>query len=163
GPALEVERISAREDHAVDTARSAEHFAACVIDPPTVHERLRLGSISPIVETAPDGHREGCRHVDEDVPAIIGLARFEHQDHAVRALHVAGENTGGEAIFGGVRARDHLVLAIEREDRHYRTEYLFAHDRHLVRAIREHGRLDEKTGFEVRWKPARPPPAHDDP
>ena len=54
-PTLEVQRVAALEDHAVDAARAAEHLAASVVDPATAHERLRLRLVAPVVEPAADG------------------------------------------------------------------------------------------------------------
>ncbi len=79
GPALVVQRVAALEDHAVDAAGAAEHLAPGVVDPPAVHVRLGLGLVLPVVEPAADRERQRRRHVDEDVPRVVGAARLEHQ------------------------------------------------------------------------------------
>ena len=56
GPSLVVQRVPALEDHAVDAARSAEHLAPGVVDPPAPHERLGLGLVPPVVERLPMGN-----------------------------------------------------------------------------------------------------------
>ena len=94
GPPLIVQRVPALEDHAVDAARPAQHLAPGMVDPPPVHERLRLGLIPPVVEPAPD--REGQRrgHMDEDVPGVVRPPGLEHQ-HPVGRIgrQPAGQRT----------------------------------------------------------------------
>ena len=83
-PALVVERVAALEDHPVDARRAAEHLAAGVVDPPPVHERLRLRLVLPVVEPVADRRREPGRHVDEDVPLVVGPPRLEHEHRGRR-------------------------------------------------------------------------------
>ena len=79
GPAFEVERVAALEDHPVDAARAAEHLAARVVDAAVVHVRLGLRLVHPVVALVPDRERERSRHVDERVPDVVGTSRFEHE------------------------------------------------------------------------------------
>ena len=79
-PALEVERVAALEDHPVHRRGSAEDLAPGVGDPPSVHERLGLGRVAPVVEAAADREGERRRHVDEDVEAPVGPAGLEDED-----------------------------------------------------------------------------------
>ena len=78
-PSLEVQRVAALEDHAVDAARAAEHLATSVVDPAAAHERLRLRFVAPVVEPAADGKGERRGHVDEDIPAVVRPAGLQDQ------------------------------------------------------------------------------------
>ena len=80
GPLLVVGGVAALEDHAVDAGRSAEHLAASVVHPATVHVRLGFALVLPVVETATDRKRQGGGHVDEHIPLPVGAPRFEHED-----------------------------------------------------------------------------------
>ncbi|MDX6283180.1 MAG: choline dehydrogenase, partial [Kribbellaceae bacterium] len=64
-PALEVERVAALKDHSVDAAGPAQDLAASVEDAPTVHERLGLRLVLPVVEPVTDRDRQRGRHVHE--------------------------------------------------------------------------------------------------
>ena len=107
-PALVVQRVAALEDHAVDAAGAAQHLPAGVVDPAPVHVRLGLRLVLPVVEAAPDRERQRRRHVDEDVPEVVGAARLQHQ-HAVRGV-------GGQAVRQGAAGRaaadDHEVVPV---------------------------------------------------
>src|SRR5690348_15344180 len=48
-------------------------------DPSVVHIRLGLRPVAPIVESAADRVRQAGRHVDEDIPQIIGPPGLQHQ------------------------------------------------------------------------------------
>jgi len=79
GPTLVVERIAALEDLAVDARGATEDLAACVVDPPAVHERLGLRFVHPVVIAAPDRKRQRRGHMDEDVESIVGPAGRDDQ------------------------------------------------------------------------------------
>ena len=83
-PALEVERVAPLEDHPVDAAAAAEDLAPGVVDPPAVHERLRLRLVLPVVEAASDRVGQGRRHLDKHVEPIVGPAGLEDQDASRR-------------------------------------------------------------------------------
>ena len=83
-PAFVVHRVAALEDHPVDRRRPAEHLAAGVVHAAPVHERLGLALVLPVVEAVADRERERRRHVDEDVPLVVGPPGLEHE-HAVGA------------------------------------------------------------------------------
>ena len=112
-PTLVVQGVPALEDHAVDAARAAQDLAARVIDPTPVHVRLGLRLVLPVVVAASDRERERRRHVDEDVPQVVGTARFQHQ-HAVRGV-------GGQPVAQGAAGRsasdDHEVVPVPRHGR----------------------------------------------
>jgi limonene-1,2-epoxide hydrolase len=61
----------------------------------------------------------------------------------MRLLDVAGPNGGGKAVQSPIRAVDHFVDALKRDDAHHRTKDLFLRDFHVVLNIGEHGGLDE--------------------
>ena len=106
GPALVVQRVAALEDHPVDRARTAEHLAARVVHPPAAHVRLGLGLVLPVVEAAADRERERRRHVDEDVPRIVGPPRLQHEHAGARVLREAV----GERAARGAASDDHEVV-----------------------------------------------------
>ena len=112
-PLLEVGRVAALEDHAVDRRRSAQHLAAGVVDPPTTHVRLGLRLVLPVVEPAADRVRQRGRHVDEDVPAPVGAAGLEHE-HAVGGV---GRQPVGQRTSGRTPAHDDEVV------RHHHRRY----------------------------------------
>ena len=105
-PALVVHRVAALEDHPVDAARAPEHLAAGVVHLATVHERLGLGLVLPVVEAAADGEHQRGRHVDEDVPLVVGASGFEHE-HLVRGV---GTQPVGECGSGGAASDDDVVV-----------------------------------------------------
>ena len=106
GPPFVVERIAPLEDHPVDRRRSTEHLAPGVVDPTAAHERLGLGLVLPVVELRPDGERQRCRHVDEDIPLVVGSTRLEHQ-HPVRRI---GREPVGQYRAGRTATDDHIVV-----------------------------------------------------
>jgi hypothetical protein len=105
-PALVVERVAPLEDLAVDAGRAAQDLAAGVVDPTAVHERLRLGLVLPVVEAAADRERQRRRHVDEDVPDVIGTAGLQNQ-HAVRRV---GREAVPQGASRGAAPDDHEVV-----------------------------------------------------
>ncbi len=107
GPPLVVHRVAPLEDHPVDAARAPEHLAAGVVHLPTVHERLGLGLVLPVVEPAADREHERGRHVDEDVPLVVGSSRLEHE-HPVAGI---GTQPVGERRPSGTSADDDVVVA----------------------------------------------------
>src|SRR5690606_6104395 len=80
GPALQVHRVTALEDHAVDGARPTEHLATTVVHAAAVHVRLGLGFVTPVVQRVTDEHGQRRRHVDEDVPDPVGTTGLQHED-----------------------------------------------------------------------------------
>ena len=57
----------------------AEDLPAGVVDPPPAHVRLGLGLVLPVIKAVPDRDGQRRRHVDEDVPAVVGAPRLEHE------------------------------------------------------------------------------------
>src|SRR5450830_91199 len=73
-------------------------------------------------------------------PADTG---FQLMNHAVGAVQVLGDYTGGQAEVGVVGATDHFFFGFVAEDAHHRAEDFFADDGHVIAAIGEHGRRDK--------------------
>src|SRR5882724_11085499 len=72
-------------------------------------------------------------------------SRLQAGDDPVAARQIVGENTGGQPKLGGIGARDDTLFVLELEHRHDRSEYLLAHDRHVVATIVEYRRRDEES------------------
>ena len=107
-PLLEVERVAADEDHAVDARGATEDFAPSVGDPPSAHVGLGLGLVAPVVERVANRDRERGRHVDEDVPQGVWAARFEDQD-AVARISAQPRRQG---TASGAAAEDNEVVGL---------------------------------------------------
>jgi len=105
-PPLVVERVPPLEDHAVDAAGAAEDLPAGVVDPAVVHEGLGLGLVLPVVERASDREGQGGRHMDEDVPEVVGPAGLQDEDprRGVDAQAVA------QGAPGGATPDDHEIV-----------------------------------------------------
>ncbi len=108
GPALEVQRVAALEDHPVDAAGAAEELAARVVDLATSHVRLRLRLVLPVVEPVADRVRQRGRHVDERVDLDVGAAGLEHQDGRAGV----GAEPVGEGAARRAAADDHEVVGV---------------------------------------------------
>ena len=78
-PTVVVHRVAPLEDHPVDGRRPAQHLAASVVHPATTHSRLGFGLVHPVIEPVPDAHRQGGRHVDDDVGPPVATTGLEHQ------------------------------------------------------------------------------------
>ena len=85
GPLLERHRVGSLEHHPVDRARPAEDLSPSVVDATPVHERLRLGPITPVVEPVTDREAVRRRHVHVRVECVVGTPRLQHQ-HAARRI-----------------------------------------------------------------------------
>ena len=109
GPPLVVHRVAALEDHPVDAAGAAEHLAAGVEDLAAVHVRLGVGLVLPVVEPVADRDRQGRRHVDERVLAVVATSGLEHQDRRGRI----GAQPVGDGRSRGAAADDHVVPVID--------------------------------------------------
>src|ERR1700722_11891668 len=93
---------------------------------PTVAAALVAAERRVQVERMVDRHPSG--------PDLAGnLASF---------LEVSARNIAGKAVFGVVCDLDGLVEIAVAEDAQHRPEDLLARNRHMVRAVREDGRLD---------------------
>ena len=114
-PALVVEGVAALEDHPVDAARPAEQLAARVVDAPSVHERLGVGLVLPVVETVPDRNGQGRRHLDERIEPEVGPPCLEHQ-HAGPGV---GTEPVRECASGGTAADDHDVVRVPARPAHW--------------------------------------------
>ena len=105
-PALVVERVAALEDHPVDAAGAAEHLAAAVVDAPSVHVRLGLRRVHPVEARVPDREGQRRRHVDVDLPRMVGATRLEDEHRGRGVLRQAV----GERGARGAAADDDVVV-----------------------------------------------------
>jgi hypothetical protein len=102
-PAVEIPRLPADLDQAVDRARPAERAAARRVDLAPVQVRLRLG-VEPPVEHRVE-HRLAVADRDVEPRVAVGRPRLEQQDGALSVLRQAvGEHAAGRAA-----ADDHVV------------------------------------------------------
>ena len=97
-PAIVVAGVAAHVRHAVDRRRAAEHPAARAVDAPTVHVRLGLAPVAPVVALALQRIRERRRHVQLPGPRVVDRPRLEQQHAYVRILaQPVGEHAAGRA------------------------------------------------------------------
>src|SRR6202041_1725931 len=82
-PALEIERMSADIDHAVDRRRAAQNLAPRTGDAPAAEMRLGLGFLSPIIGIGVHGNRQRRRHLDEDRAITSAVFKQKHTRAAV--------------------------------------------------------------------------------
>ena len=94
-PAVEVERMAAHIDHAVDRRRSAKGLAARHFDHASAEMRLRLAAQAPIATRIAEDERDAERHFQPKV--IIRSAGFEQQNAPSR---VGREPVGNDASRG---------------------------------------------------------------
>ena len=107
-PLLIVKRVATLEDHAIDAAGAAQHFAAPVSNAPVVHKGLWLRFVAPIIVFVANRKGEPRRHVDKDIPEIIGAAGLEHQYTVARVgAQAVGQHTARRAA-----ANDNGVVVV---------------------------------------------------
>ena len=80
GPLVEVGGVAAVVHHPVDAAGAAQDLAARLAHAAVLHVRLGLGRVAPVVAPVADREAERGGHVDDRVPAVVGDARFQHED-----------------------------------------------------------------------------------
>ena len=96
GPVVEVARMAAHIDHAVDRRRAADHLAARRGQHAAAEMRLRLGRKAPVVEAHVHRERQRRRHLDER--ADIAAAKFDDDDAMLAVLRQAvGQGRAGRA------------------------------------------------------------------
>jgi hypothetical protein len=104
-PGVEVARLAAHPERAVDGGRTAERLAARKEDGAPVHARPRLGLEAPSEARVPEGLQEAGG--GEDVRVAVGPARFQQQ-------HARG-GVGGQAVrqhaAGRAGADDDVVVS----------------------------------------------------
>src|SRR5579862_3559173 len=81
-----------------------------------------------------------CEVVVND-PAGAGL---QARDDAVSPRHILGKHGGGESELGRIGSGDDLILALELEHGHHRSEDFIAGKAHLILTPVKHRRRDEK-------------------
>ena len=87
-PALEIERMPAHIDEAVDRGRAAQNLAARAVHAPAVEMRLGLAAIAPIVGLRVHRDRERRRHLDEG------------ETGRIRRIRAQGRSIGGPRSAG---------------------------------------------------------------
>ena len=98
-------------------------------DSTAVHEGFRIGLITPVIAFVADRNRQCGRHVDEDVPPIIGTTGFEYQ-HLVAG--VFAEPVGQNATRGTAADNNEVVLHSQVSGFHvYRLQLRVVLDRPL--------------------------------
>ena len=102
-PAVEVERVAADVDEAVDRGRPAQHLAARAGDAPSGEMRLRLRPVGPTVLRHVERDGEGGRHLDQHRP--VRATELQHADAVapVRAQPIRQDAAGRACAY------DHVV------------------------------------------------------
>ena len=103
GPVVEVARMAAHIDHAVDGGGAAEHLAARGCEHAAAEMRLRLAGEPPVVAAHVERDRQRRRHLDQR--AEIAAAIFDDDDRMLAVLRQAV----GERRAGRARADDDVV------------------------------------------------------
>src|SRR5665213_234701 len=106
-PAVEIARLAAHVDHAVDRGAAAQHAAARIIERAAVESGLGLRLEAPIGARIVLGVKIADRDSYPDV--IVLAAGLEQQDGDV---WIGGE-TVGQYAAGATRADDHIVEAAD--------------------------------------------------
>ena len=99
-PLVEVVRMAAHVDEAVDRGRAAQDLAARAVDGAAVEARLRRGVVAPVVLGSVHRDRERRGHLDED--AAVAAAELEDQHFGPRVL---GQARGQHAARPSRRRR----------------------------------------------------------
>src|SRR5262245_59952689 len=102
-PMIEVRRLAADVEQAIDRARPAQHFPPWLDDLPVVELRLRLRAIEPIDLTIGEQLAVAERDVNPDVPVVA--ARLQQEN----AMATRGGQTIGENAAGAAGADDDVV------------------------------------------------------
>ncbi len=121
-PALEIERMPANVNHAIDRRRAAKNLAAGTGDAPSAKMRLGLAPITPIVGLGVHRDRQRRRHLDEQ--GAVGSAVFKHE-HARAA--VLGQPVGEHAARG-TRADNNVIESLTIHSRDACSTHRFAPD-----------------------------------
>ncbi len=103
GPLVEVQRVAAHVEHAVDRGGAAEHLAARQGHAPAVHVRLRLGPVAPVHGGIHDRLEESDGHLEVIGAVLAAGLQQQHRDARVLA------ETGGHHTTGGACAHHHIV------------------------------------------------------
>src|SRR5262249_21768491 len=112
---IEVGRLAADVEQAIDRARPAQHLPPRLDDLPVVELGLRLRGIEPIDLTIGEQLAVAERDVNPDVAVMA--ARFQQQNAmAARGGQAVGENAAGASgadddILKGVRVRLHRLAS----------------------------------------------------
>src|SRR5712691_9825859 len=102
-PMIEVRRLAADVEQAVDRARPAQHFPTRLDDPPAVELRLGLRAVEPIDLGVGEQLAVAERDVDPDVAVVP--ARLQEEN----AMAAGGGQAIGENAAGGAGADDDII------------------------------------------------------
>src|SRR5262249_22885035 len=110
-PMIEVRRLAADVEQAIDRARPAQHFPPRLDDLPVVELRLRLRGIEPIDLRIGEQLAVAERDMNPDV-AVVAARLQQENAMATRGGQTIGENAAGAAgadddIVEGFRMRLH--------------------------------------------------------
>src|SRR6516164_7299572 len=73
-------------------------------------------------------------------------ARLDGAGDSVCAIEIFGEDRRGQAVDGGIRARDRLILRRKRLEAQHRAEYLLLNQRYVQPLRLQHGRAIKRSG-----------------
>ena len=101
-PAVEIGRIAADEQHAVDRGRAAQHLAARAMERAVTGLLVRLGVVVPVDDRVGDELEHAGGHMDQRV-RVLPARLQQHHFRPVRAQPL------GEHATGGARPHDHII------------------------------------------------------
>ena len=101
-PPVEVERVAAHVDHAVDRGGAADDLAARRVDAAAAECRFRLGLVRPVVFRHVHRNGQRARHLDQH--GTVAAAELEQADRAVVLAQPVGQHASR-----GARADDDVV------------------------------------------------------
>ena len=82
-PSLKVEWITPLKNHSINTARATQNLAATVSYTATVHVRLGLRRVHPVVKLASDRKHQGCWHMNKHVKPLVGTASLKNENRII--------------------------------------------------------------------------------
>ncbi len=103
-PMVEVARIAAHINHAVDAGGTAEHPTARAMHSSPAEMGLRLAIVAPVVTAAVHRDRQGRRHLDDRAAVAAAGLQQQHSIPAVATQPV------GQYAAGGSGADDDIVV-----------------------------------------------------
>src|SRR5215471_6717251 len=113
--------------------------------PHALHVRVQIERVAPELTAVPAllVTAEGRHDVEHVVAVHPHGAGADGAGHAVRLRHVARPHAGGETVERVVALQHGVVLVLERNERHHRSEDLLLRDAHVVAHAGEDSGLDE--------------------
>ncbi len=83
-PLLIIHGIATNIDHPVNAAGAAKYFSPAMKNSAIIHVWLWFRLVTPIVKFVAKRGCQSGRHVDENVPNVVGAARFDNKDFVRR-------------------------------------------------------------------------------